>query len=156
MNKLVERNKLSGILDEFKKHGKKIVLAAGCFDCLHVGHVRYLEEAKKFGDVLVVGINGDKAVRSMKGSGRPYVNQNERAEILSAFCFVDFVVIYEETTTKNLLLELKPDFYAKGTDYKADSVPWHDVVESYGGKVVIVGDIKTHSSTEIIEKMMER
>ncbi|MBI5417864.1 adenylyltransferase/cytidyltransferase family protein [Candidatus Poribacteria bacterium] len=153
MNKLIPRNKLPDILNKLKTNKKKIVLAAGCFDVLHVGHIRYLEEARKLGDFLVVGINGDEAINKMKGDGRPYINQDERAEILSALYCVDFVVIYEETTTKNLLMELKPDFYAKGTDYKAENVPWNDVVESYGGKVVIVGDPKTHSSTELIERI---
>ena len=153
MNKLVTRSELPSILGKMRGQGRKIVLAGGCFDVIHVGHVRYLEEAKQFGDILVVGINGDEAVRKMKGDGRPYIKQEERAEILSAFSFVDFVVIFEETTTKNLLLELKPDIYAKGTDYKADTVPWHDLVEGYGGKVVITGDAKSHSSTETIERM---
>jgi rfaE bifunctional protein nucleotidyltransferase chain/domain len=156
MDKLVPREKLPDILNKLKKEGKKIVLAAGCFDVLHVGHVRYLEAAKKAGDILVVGINGDKAVKEMKGPGRPYANQSERAEILSALNFVDYVVIYDETVTKNLLTELKPDLYAKGTDYSGKTVPWHEIVEGYGGKIVIVGDPKDHSSTGILRQMKDR
>jgi rfaE bifunctional protein nucleotidyltransferase chain/domain len=128
-----------------------VVFANGCFDPLHVGHVRYLEGAKALGDVLIVGVNSDQQVRRMKGSGRPLVSQDQRAEIVASLSAVDLVIIFEEPTVEALLLELRPDIHAKGTDYSVDTVPERDVVRSYGGKVAIVGDPKEHSSTELIE-----
>jgi rfaE bifunctional protein nucleotidyltransferase chain/domain len=129
------------------------VFANGCFDMLHVGHVRYLEGAKALGDVLVVAVNSDEQVRKQKGADRPLMPQDERAEIVSALAAVDFVTIFEEPTVAELLLALKPDIHAKGTDYTVDTVPERDVVRSYGGRVAIAGDPKEHSSSEMIEKV---
>ena len=131
----------------------KIVLANGCFDLFHVGHVRYLEGAKKLGDFLVVGINSDGQVRKLKGENRPYMPEDERAEIVSAFSFVDAVIIFDEPTVEHLIVAIRPDFHAKGTDYTTDSVPEREIVLRYGGQVVIVGDPKDHSSTGLIGKV---
>lgn len=136
-----------------RKNGQRIVLANGCFDVLHVGHVRYLEAAKALGDLLIVGINSDEQAHRLKGADRPFVSQDQRAEIISAIEAADLVTIFSEPTVNELLLALKPDIHAKGTDYTEESVPERDVVRSYGGRVAIVGDPKDHSSSEIIEKL---
>ncbi|HEU4837192.1 MAG TPA: adenylyltransferase/cytidyltransferase family protein [Pyrinomonadaceae bacterium] len=133
--------------------GARIVLANGCFDVLHVGHVRYLAGARELGDVLVVGINSDEQVAIQKGAGRPVLPANERAEIVAALESVTYVTIFDEPTVEQLLLALKPDVHAKGTDYTIESVPERDVVRSYGGEVAIVGDPKDHSTTEIIARV---
>jgi len=151
--RIVSRNELVEIADKAKRAGHRIVLANGCFDVLHVGHVRYLEAAKALGDLLIVGINSDEQTRKLKGEGRPLVPEDQRAEIVSAIDAVDFVTIFTEPTVKELLLALKPDIQAKGTDYTAESVPERDVVRSFGGRVAIVGDPKDHSSSEMIEKV---
>jgi rfaE bifunctional protein nucleotidyltransferase chain/domain len=151
--RLVSRIELVEIADKAKRAGSRIVLANGCFDVLHVGHVRYLEAAKALGDLLIVGINSDAQTRRLKGEGRPLVPEDQRAEIVSAIEVVDFVTIFEEPTVRELLLALKPDIHAKGTDYTAESVPERDVVRSFGGRVAIVGDPKDHSSSEMIEKV---
>jgi D-glycero-beta-D-manno-heptose 1-phosphate adenylyltransferase len=136
-----------------RTHGKRIVLANGCFDILHVGHIRYLAAAKALGDLLIVAINSDEQARRLKGAGRPLLPQDERAEIIASIEAVDLVTIFEEPTVEQLLLALKPDIHAKGTDYTEDSVPERDVVRSFGGRVAIVGDPKDHSSSEMIERV---
>ncbi|MBC7901512.1 MAG: adenylyltransferase/cytidyltransferase family protein [Saprospiraceae bacterium] len=133
--------------------GSKIVLANGCFDLFHVGHVRYLEGAKRLGDFLIVGINSNIQVRKLKGAERPYMPEDERAEIVSSFRFVDAVTIFDESTVEQLIIALRPDFHAKGTDYTADTVPEREIVRRYGGQVAIVGDPKDHSSTRLIGKV---
>ena len=151
--RIVGRSELIKIAQTERANGKRIVFANGCFDVLHVGHVRYLEAARELGDVLIVGINCDAQTRRLKGEGRPLVPQDQRAEIISSIEAVDFVTIFEEPTVTQLLLALKPDIHAKGTDYTEDSVPERDVVRSFGGRVAIVGDPKDHSSSEMIEKL---
>jgi rfaE bifunctional protein nucleotidyltransferase chain/domain len=133
--------------------GRTIAFANGCFDILHVGHVRYLRDAAGVGDVLVVAVNGDDSVRRLKGDGRPVMPQDERAEIIAAIRGVAYVTVFDEMTPRALLERLRPDFQCKGTDYTADSVPEADLVRSWGGKVVIVGDPKDHSTSEILSKM---
>ena len=135
--------------------GSTIVLANGCFDLFHVGHVRYLNGAKEVGDILVVGINSDRQARLLKGDGRPFVPENERAEIVAALGCVDFVTIFDEPTVEMLIRTLRPDFHAKGTDYTTDTVPERAIVREYGGKVAIVGDPKDHSTTELLTRMTE-
>jgi D-glycero-beta-D-manno-heptose 1-phosphate adenylyltransferase len=152
-SRVLERNRLIARVAIARKHGARIVLANGCFDVLHVGHIRYLEGAKALGDVLVVGVNADDQVRAQKGAGRPLVPERERAEIIAALRAVDFVTIFTEPTVDQLLLALRPDIHAKGTDYTEDSVPERDVVRSFGGRVAIVGDPKDHSSTEMIRSV---
>lgn len=136
--------------------GAKIVLANGCFDLLHVGHVRYLEGAKTLGDVLVVGVNSDKQARILKGEGRPFMSENDRAALISAFRCVDVVTIFDEPTVEELIRAIRPDFHAKGTDYTTESVPEREIVRECGGEVVIVGDPKDHSSTNIIETVRRK
>jgi rfaE bifunctional protein nucleotidyltransferase chain/domain len=133
--------------------GARIVFANGCFDVLHVGHIRYLAGAKELGDVLIVGINSDAQVAIQKGAGRPVLPASERAEIVASLESVTYVTIFDEPTVAQLLLALKPDIHAKGTDYTVDTVPERDVVRSYGGQVAIVGDPKDHSTSAIVARL---
>jgi len=150
---IVDRPQLIEAIAAAKKDGQRIVFCNGCFDLLHVGHVRYLEAAKALGDLLIVAINSDAQARRLKGEGRPLMPQDQRAEIVSALDAVDFVTIFDEPTVADLLLALKPDVHAKGTDYTEDTVPERDVVRSYGGRVAIAGDPKDHSSSGLIDKV---
>ena len=150
---ILEREELVQRVNELRTEGAAVVFANGCFDLFHVGHLRYLEGAAALSDVLVVAINSDRQARELKGEDRPFIPENERAEIVAALKCVDFVTVFDEPTVEELLLALKPDFHAKGTDYTADTVPEREVVRSYGGTVAIVGDPKDHSSTEIIERL---
>ncbi|HKE56453.1 MAG TPA: adenylyltransferase/cytidyltransferase family protein [Pyrinomonadaceae bacterium] len=148
--RILERQELVQRVSEVRKNGARIVFANGCFDVLHVGHVRYLKGARALGDLLVVGVNSDKQVALQKGEGRPIVGEVERAELIASLESVDYVTIFEEATVAELLLALMPDIHAKGTDYTEDSVPEREVVRSYGGRVAIVGDPKDHSTSEIL------
>ena len=138
-----------------RKAGKHIAFANGVFDLLHVGHVRYLQGAAAVAAVLVVAVNGDDSVRMLKGEGRPLTSEDERAEIVAAIRGVSYVTIFHEKSPARLLQVLKPDFQCKGSDYTPDSVPEAEVVRGYGGKVVIVGDPKDHSTTEMIKKLRD-
>ncbi len=153
MNKLYALDHLSRLIQTEKDKKKIIVLANGCFDLIHVGHIRYLKEAAKKGDILIVALNSDSSVRKLKGKGRPVLKENERAEIISSFYFVDYVTIFKENTVENILLTLKPHFHAKGSDYTEDSVPEKDIVKSYGGKVAITGGPKIKSASELVKKI---
>ncbi len=133
----------------------KIVLANGCFDLIHVGHIRYLAGAKAIGDILVVGVNSDRQARALKGDARPFMPENERAEIVSSLRSVDLVTIFDEPTVEELIRAIRPDFHAKGTDYTVDSVPEREIIREVGGQVAIVGDPKDHSSTRLIEVVRE-
>lgn len=133
-----------------RAEGSRIVLANGCFDLMHVGHLRYLVGAKALGDVLVVGINSDRQAKLLKGKGRPYMPEIERAEIVSALRCVDIVTIFDEPTVEELIRAIRPDFHAKGTDYTTENVPEREIVRECGGTVAIVGDPKDHSSTRLI------
>src|SRR3954464_2777194 len=152
--RILDRNRLIARVAIARKNGARIVLANGCFDILDVGHIRYLEGAKALGDLLVVGVNSDVQVRVQKGEGRPFMPERERAEIIASIRAVDFVTVFTEPTVEQLLLVIRPDIHAKGTDYTEESVPERDVVRSYGGRVCIVGDPKDHSSTEMVKKVM--
>jgi D-glycero-beta-D-manno-heptose 1-phosphate adenylyltransferase len=136
--------------------GKNVVLANGCFDILHVGHLRYLQGARALGDVLVVAINSDKSMRSIKDSGRPILGQDERVELVSALRCVDYVVLFDEPDVSRVLDVLRPAIHAKGTDYTEQTVPERDKVLSYGGAVRITGDPKEHSTRDIIERILEK
>ena len=149
---LTERDLLAALASE-RAAGNSVAFANGCFDLIHVGHIRYLQDAARVADVLVVGVNGDDSVRVLKGEGRPLMPASERAEIISAIRGVSYVIVFDENSPSRLLQTLKPEFQCKGTDYTADSVPEAEIVKSYGGKVVIVGDPKDHSTTEILAKM---
>lgn len=155
-NKLLDREQLKRRVEQWRKSGEKITLANGCFDLLHVGHVRYLRAAKELGGRLVVAINSDDSVRNLKGDGRPVMPAEERAEILAALSDVDAIVIFPEPDVRPLIREIRPEIQAKGTDYTTDSVPERDVVIACGGRVEIVGDPKDHSATEIIRKMEQK
>ena len=150
---ILSREDLVERVSAAREAGARIVLANGCFDVLHVGHIRYLAGASKLGDVLVVGINSDEQVAIQKGDGRPVLPAFERAEIVAALESVTYVTIFNEPTVEELLLALKPDVHAKGTDYTTDTVPERDVVRSYGGQVAIVGDPKDHSTSAIIARL---
>jgi rfaE bifunctional protein nucleotidyltransferase chain/domain len=149
-SKVLDRTALRQRVDEWRSAGDRITLANGCFDLLHVGHVRYLRAAKALGGRLVVAINSDDSVRSLKGEGRPLMPAEERAEILAGLSDVDAVVIFREGDVRALIREIHPDVHAKGTDYTAESVPEADAVREYGGRVAIVGDPKNHSVTQIL------
>ena len=151
--KIVSRQDLLARAAEWRRNGEPVVLANGCFDLLHVGHVRYLSGAKALGGKLVVALNSDASVRQLKGEGRPLMPVGERAEIIAALADVDAVVIFDEPDVRALIRELRPDVQAKGTDYTRDTVPERDEVLSYGGRVEIVGDPKEHSTSEFLGKL---
>jgi D-glycero-beta-D-manno-heptose 1-phosphate adenylyltransferase len=144
------------LAERLRATGKRIVLANGCFDLLHVGHVRYLEAARALGDVLFVGINADAAVARLKGAGRPLMPAAERVEVLAALRAVDHVVVFDEDTADALVAAIRPAIHAKGTDYTPDTVPERDTVRAHGGRVVIVGDPKGHATRDAIQTIVER
>ena len=139
-------------VQQWRTAGEKITLTNGCFDVLHVGHVRYLRGARELGGKLVVAVNSDASVRTLKGAGRPRVPQDERAEILAALTDVDAVVIFDSLDVRDLIRLIRPDVHAKGTDYTAESIPERDVVIACGGRVAIVGDPKDHSTSEFLRR----
>ena len=146
----------AALADRLHADGKRIVLANGCFDLLHVGHVRYLRGARALGDVLFVGLNSDGAVRRLKGPGRPLMPIAERAELLAALREVDHVVVFDDDTADGLVTRLRPHVHAKGTDYTPESVPERASVRAVGGRVVIAGDPKAHSTRDVIALIRER
>ena len=146
---------LKAIIEKEKQQGRKIVFGNGCFDLLHVGHVRYLEGAKALGDILIVAINDDLSVTGLGKRKQVVTPAGERAEIIAAIGCVDYVILFSEPTVEDLLRTLKPHIHAKGTDYTEDNVPERAVVESYGGKVAIVGDPKDHSTRDLIKTIKE-
>jgi rfaE bifunctional protein nucleotidyltransferase chain/domain len=153
-SRILDRNRLIARVAIARKNGARVVLANGCFDLLHVGHVRYLEGARALGDLLVVGINSDEQVRDLKGAGRPFMPEQERAELIASLRAVDIVTVFAEPTVEALIRAIRPDIHAKGTDYTEASVPEREVVLSCGGRVAIVGDPKDHSTTEMLRKVM--
>lgn len=156
MEKYHSLKQLSDIIESEKPRGKKVVLANGCFDLIHIGHIRYLKEAKQRGDILVVALNSDSSVQKLKGEGRPFLKQNERAEIISSFYFVDYITIFDEDNVEKILQVLKPHVHAKGSDYTEETVPEKDTVKSYGGTVAITGGPKVKSTSEIIKDIAAR
>lgn len=152
---VLDREQLIRAVSKHRENGSKIILANGCFDLLHAGHIRYLTGAKELGGVLVVAVNSDAQARKVKGAGRPFIPERERAEIISALRFVDIVTIFDEPTVEELIRAVRPDFHAKGTDYTTDTVPERDFVREYGGVVAIVGDPKDHSSTDLIRRVAD-
>ena len=153
-SKILDRAALRRQVQRWRQSGEHITLANGCFDLLHVGHTRYLHAAKALGGRLIVAVNSDESVRSLKGEGRPLMPAEERAEILAALSDVDAVVIFPEPNVRALITEIRPDVQAKGTDYTAETVPEAEVVREYGGRVAIVGDRKDHSASEIIRSRL--
>jgi rfaE bifunctional protein nucleotidyltransferase chain/domain len=152
-SKIVARDVLREKLAEYKRRGQRIVFANGCFDTLHVGHIRYLEGAKREGDVLVVGVNADSSVYNLKGPGRPILDENGRAQLVAALRCVDYVVLFAEPNVETLLEVLRPNVHAKGTDYTADTVPERAVAAQLGIRVAIVGDHKDHSTRELLDSI---
>ncbi len=155
-SKIMSREQLRERVAEWRRGGQPVILANGCFDLLHVGHVRYLQGAKALGGKLVVAMNSDQSVRQLKGEGRPFMPANERAEIIAALTDVDAVVIFDEPDVRTLIRELHPDVQAKGTDYTRETVPERDEVLAYGGRVEIVGDPKDHSTTNLLARLPSR
>src|SRR5215470_7016335 len=151
-NKILSEQELTTRVQQWRAAGDKIILTNGCFDLLHVGHVRYLRGAKQLGGRIVVGVNSDASVRQLKGEGRPRTPARERAEILAALEDVDAVTIFDSPDVRELVQLIRPDIHAKGTDYTEENVPERDVVIACGGRVAIVGDPKDHSTTELLRK----
>ena len=153
IQKILSRDALRDRVAEWRRSGEPIVLANGCFDLLHVGHIRYLRGAKALGGKLVVAMNSDNSVARLKGTGRPLMPAAERAEIVAALTDVDAVVLFDEPDVRALIREIRPDVQAKGTDYTQENVPERDEVLAYGGRVEIVGDPKDHSTTEFLARL---
>ena len=156
MGKIVSREELTDILQADRAAGRTIAFANGCFDVLHVGHIRYLEGAKAQADRLVVAINDDQSVQTLKGPGRPILSAADRAELVSALRSVDYVMIFSELDVNELLRVLRPDVHCKGTDYTIETVPERDTVRRYGGRTAIVGDPKDHSTRDLIARIGDR
>jgi D-glycero-beta-D-manno-heptose 1-phosphate adenylyltransferase len=154
--KIISRSELKDLGAKLRQQGQKIVLANGCFDLLHVGHVRYLQAARKEGDVLVVALNSDRAVEAMKGSGRPLLRQDARAALVAALACVDFVLVFDDLSAESVLRELRPHVHCKGTDYSEFTVPERQVMEQLGGTVRIVGDPKHHSTSDVLAEIRRR
>ena len=155
-DKIKTQDELKPILDKLKKEGKKVVFTNGCFDILHVGHVRYLKEAKGYGDMLIVAVNSDSSVKSIKGDKRPIVSQSERAEVVAALEMVDYVTMFDEDTPYNIIKKLQPDVLIKGGDWTIDKIIGRDIVEARGGKVIAIPFIEGASTTGIVERILER
>lgn len=154
--KIKSLKELKKIVEQLKSHGKKIVFTNGCFDILHVGHLYCLERAKKYGDVLIVAINSDSSVRRLKGKDRPFVNEKDRAYLISGFSCVDWCTIFKEDTPAKIIEELKPDIIVKGADYKKNQIVGKEIIEKYGGKVIRIPLIQGRSSSRLIRKIYEK
>ena len=154
--KILSRAELQERVAAWRRAGDRVTLTNGCFDVLHVGHVRYLRAARELGGKVVVAINSDASARALKGEGRPVMPAEERAEILAALADVDAVVIFPEKDVRPIIREIRPDLHAKGTDYTGESVPERDEVEACGGRVVIVGDPKDHSTRSLLAEIARR
>mgnify|MGYP006273169923 CR=1 FL=1 len=154
-DKVYSREELAALLKKEKEAGQQIVFTNGCFDLLHIGHTRYLAQARAKGDRLVVGLNSDSSVKKLKGEKRPLIPQEERAEMLANLEMVDYVTIFADKTARDVIAELKPDIYVKGGDYKISQLPEAEVVEEYGGKIELVSEIKGASTTNIVNKVLE-
>ncbi|MBN2381903.1 adenylyltransferase/cytidyltransferase family protein [bacterium] len=155
-DKIVSLDELDRLCQKARTQNKRIIFTNGCFDLLHVGHLRSLSQAKKLGDLLIVGINNDQSVRSLKGPKRPIFPERERAELIAGFGCVDYVTIFAGQRVTELLLRLKPHVHAKGTDYTSENVPEREAVRSYGGEIAITGDPKNHSSSDILDALSEQ
>lgn len=154
--KIAALSVVAELVEEHRRRGRKVALANGVFDLLHVGHVRYLEGAKELADVLVVAVNSDASTRANKGEGRPVIPEDERAELVAALGCVDHVVLFDQRTVVEVIRAIRPDVHVKGTDYSPDSIPERAEVEAYGGRVAIAGDPKDHSTTDLIGRLGPR
>jgi rfaE bifunctional protein nucleotidyltransferase chain/domain len=155
-SKIKSIDELAKVVDKAKGSGKVIVSTNGCFDLLHVGHLRYLQAAKSFGDILIVAINSDSSTKAIKGANRPIIPESERAELLAGLECVDYVTIFEQTTPIETLLKLKPDIHVKGGDYTMERIIERQAVESYGGKVIIAPHVPGRSTSEVIKLISKR
>ncbi len=153
MGKLLRRENLVQLVSDLHKEGKTVVATNGCFDILHVGHIRYLQKTKSFADVLIVLLNSDKSVKNIKGQDRPINPENDRAELLCALSFVDYVAIFDESSPQDILDEIKPDVYTKGADYNMETLPEADIIKKNNTKVEFIDFVEGKSTTEIINKM---
>jgi D-beta-D-heptose 7-phosphate kinase/D-beta-D-heptose 1-phosphate adenosyltransferase len=154
--KIKGRDILRKIVQDLKAKGKRVVFTNGCFDLLHIGHIRYLEKAKALGDILVVGVNSDQSVRNLKGPNRPILPEEERAEIISGFGCVDYITIFDESTPLELISSLQPHILVKGGDWTKETTVGKEVVEKLGGKVVILPFIEESSTSNLIETILKR
>jgi rfaE bifunctional protein nucleotidyltransferase chain/domain len=152
-SKLKTLPELKEIATKARRAGRTVVFGNGCFDLLHVGHIRYLQGAKGLGDILILGLNGDRSVQKLKGPGRPLMPELERAEILAALECVDYIIVFDDPTVDSLLKQIRPDVHAKGTDYSEETVPERDTVLGYGGRIAIVGDPKEHSTRDYLKRI---
>lgn len=156
MGQVIDRAKIVNTVEKLKKENKKVVFTNGCFDILHIGHVRYLKESAKCGDILVIGLNSDSSVKRLKGETRPINNESDRAELLSELGFVDYVVIFEENTPEKLLDEIKPNIYTKGADYTLETLPEAKTVLKNGGRVEFINLVEGKSTTNVIKKIEQK
>jgi D-glycero-beta-D-manno-heptose 1-phosphate adenylyltransferase len=156
LNKLRSLADLKTIAARERRRGRRVVLANGGFDLLHVGHIRYLEAAARRGDILVVALNSDASLRRLKGPGRPLLPQAERAELLSGLACIDYLLLFDEPTVERILRALQPDIHAKGSDYTRKTVPERDVVLAYGGRIAIAGGPKIRSTSEVIPRILRK
>ena len=155
-NKIISRPQIAGLMKNLKKKGRKIVFTNGCFDLLHVGHVRYLKEARGQGDCLVIGLNSDQSMRQIKDPARPLISEDQRAEVLAALECVDYIVLFDEADPFKLIEEIRPDVLVKGADWSLDKIIGADLVQSYGGKVHRVDLVPLISTSEIIQRILSR
>lgn len=155
IGKVVNRQELRVILDDLRGKGKKIVFTNGCFDLIHIGHVRYLQQARDCGDYLVVGVNSDDSIRTIKGEKRPFLRENERTRILASFECVDYVIVFNELDSRNIISFVRPDILVKGGDYGVDGIVGREIVWEYGGEVKNLGVVKGLSTTAVIEKILK-
>jgi D-glycero-beta-D-manno-heptose 1-phosphate adenylyltransferase len=153
---VIPRADVAALGERLRREGRRIAFANGCFDLLHVGHVRYLQGAKEQGDVLVVGVNSDRSVTALKGPGRPLLSADARCELVAALECVDYVVVFDELNAESVLRDLRPDVHCKGTDYSEQTVPEREVMKALGGVVRIVGDTKNHSTRELLARMANK
>ncbi len=155
MKKIYPRNELKAEVDRLKREGKKVIFTNGCFDILHAGHTQYLREAKKLGDVLILALNSDSSVRSIKGEKRPVVPETERAEVVASLASVDYVTIFDELTPLALIEFLQPDVIVKGGDWAEKDIVGAEAVRKWGGRVAIMPEIEGASTTNVIEKVLQ-
>ena len=153
MKKIQLLPELENIIEKHKQDGDRVILANGCFDLIHTGHIRYLKDSKNRGDILVVALNSDSSVRRLKGKGRPILPEEERGEIIASFSFVDYVTFFDEPKVDGVLRALKPHVHAKGSDYTVETVPERETVKEYGGEIDITGGPKIKSTSELIEEI---
>ncbi len=156
MKKIISRLEINTLVSKLKKKGRKIVFTNGCFDLLHVGHVRYLQQARALGDCLIVGLNSDQSVRQIKDQGRPLISEDQRAEVLAALACVDYIVFFDEADPFRLIEEVRPDVLVKGADWSLDNIIGADLVSSYGGEVRRIELVPSISTSEIINRIVSR